>query len=198
MSDNKEMTRREVLKSIGIRASVVVTLPVLAPGAAAYAHLHYSPQSKTRPQPPQLEFFTEGENQTLIEMSERIIPADESSPGAEAARVNEYIDLLVSRSEDSVQESWREGLAAVNKSSRDVFGLDFVAASEDQQDEVLREISRNEESPRSVEEVFFRLMKDATFDGYYGSEIGIHHELRYQGNTFLIEWVGCPHPEHQG
>jgi hypothetical protein len=35
------------------------------------------------------------------------------------------------------------------------------------------------------------ISKDATLRGYYTSEIGIHQELKYQGNKFLREFVGC-------
>ena len=35
------------------------------------------------------------------------------------------------------------------------------------------------------------MVKQATVRGYYTSEIGIHQELRYKGNRFLREFVGC-------
>ena len=35
------------------------------------------------------------------------------------------------------------------------------------------------------------MTKQATIRGYYTSEIGIHQELRYKGNQFLPEFVGC-------
>jgi hypothetical protein len=40
-------------------------------------------------------------------------------------------------------------------------------------------------------ETFFALTKRATIHGYYTSEIGIHKELRYKGNRFLLKFVGC-------
>jgi hypothetical protein len=40
-------------------------------------------------------------------------------------------------------------------------------------------------------EAFFAVTKDATLHGYYSSEIGIHKELRYKGNSILAEFVGC-------
>ncbi|MGH9163709.1 MAG: gluconate 2-dehydrogenase subunit 3 family protein [Vicinamibacteraceae bacterium] len=74
------------------------------------------------------------------------------------------------------------------------------------------DLSRNEqpkETPRFMEDIFgevsivdpaaqrppleafFALTKEATIRGYYTSEIGIHKELRYKGNKFLVEFVGC-------
>jgi hypothetical protein len=40
-------------------------------------------------------------------------------------------------------------------------------------------------------EAFFADTKQATIHGYYTSEIGIHQDLRYKGNTLLADFVGC-------
>jgi hypothetical protein len=200
-NEKDEITRREAIKTIGVGAGAIVALPVLsatsAAQEAAHDHAHHAVQAATGTQPQPLRFFTEEENRTVIEMTERIIPADDSSPGAKAAKVNEYIDLIVSESPDPTRQTWREGLAAVNKMSRDKFGKTFPDASADQQVELLKEISKKEKSPQTVEEKFFRTIKYATVDGYYTSEIGIHKELHYKGNTYLKEFTGCTHPEHQ-
>jgi len=130
-------------------------------------------------------------------MSDRIIPADDHSPGAQAAGVAAYIDLIVSESPDVAKNTWREGLAAINKMSANKFGKTFADSTVEQQTSLLEEISKNEKSPQTVEEKFFRTIKYATIDGYYTSEIGIHKELDYKGNTYLKEFTGCTHPEHQ-
>ena len=44
---------------------------------------------------------------------------------------------------------------------------------------------------RPLLEAFFADTKQATIHGYYTSEIGIHQDLRYKGNTLLGEFVGC-------
>ena len=44
---------------------------------------------------------------------------------------------------------------------------------------------------RPLLEAFFADTKQATIRGYYTSEIGIHQDLRYKGNTLLAEFVGC-------
>jgi gluconate 2-dehydrogenase gamma chain len=203
MADEKEqVTRRDALKTIGVGVSVIATLPVLGGNAGAqdpgaHDHSHNAAQGTAPAKTQQLKFFTEDENKTVIEMSERIIPADDHSPGAKAAAVNQYIDLIVSESTDLTKQTWREGLAAINKMSRDRFGKSFADASADQQIDLLKEISKNERSPQTVEEKFFRTIKYATVDGYYTSEIGIHKELHYKGNAYLKEFTGCTHPEHQ-
>lgn len=203
-NEKDEITRREAIKTIGVGAGVIATLPVLGTRSqasqaqqAAHDHANHATQSAAAAQSQPLRFFTEDENRTVIEMSERIIPADDSSPGAKAAKVNEYIDLIVSESPDPTKQTWREGLAAINKMSRERFDKAYHDASADQQIELLTEISKNEKSPQTVEERFFRTIKYATIDGYYTSEIGIHKELHYKGNTYLKEFTGCTHPEHQ-
>jgi hypothetical protein len=202
--DRENMTRREAIKTITVGAGVVATLPVLG-GAAlgqdeAHGHVHSSAVSaqsdENKSQP--LKFFTEEENRTVTEMTERIIPADDSSPGAKAARVSEYIDLIVSESPAVTKNLWRDGLAAVNKKSREMFGKAFADATVDQQVELLKQISKNEKASSTDLERFFRTVKYATIDGYYTSKIGIHQELKYKGNSYLKEFVGCTHPEHQG
>lgn len=59
-----------------------------------------------------------------------------------------------------------------------------------QLDTLLGEVRRPD--PRLTPlQVFFADTKQATIHGYYTSEIGIHQELRYKGNTLLAEFVGC-------
>jgi hypothetical protein len=201
--EKDDLTRREAIKRIGALGSVIATLPVIGNAQSqtgAHSHLHtaQATPSARATKTGALKFFTGEENRTVIEMAERIIPADESSPGARAARVNEYIDLIISQSPESTKLSWREGLAAINKVSRDKFGKAFADASVEQQVELLTEISKNERNPQTTEERFFRTIKHATVDGYYTSEIGIQKELRYKGNAYLKEFTGCTHPEHKG
>jgi len=199
MAEEKDqLTRRDALKTIGVGVGVIASLPVLNNGAVAQEHNHANhsaPAVAAAKQP--LKFFTEDENKTLIELSECIIPADDHSPGARAAAVNEYIDLIVSESPEATKQIWREGLATINKMSRDKFGKAFADSSADQRVQLLTEISKNERSPQTLEERFFRTVKNATADGYYTSEIGIHKELHYKGNSYLKEYTGCTHPEHQ-
>lgn len=203
MADKEEqVSRREAIKTIGAGVGVIATLPVLGGSAgaqeiAAHEHSHDAGQATAPAKAQPLKFFTEEENRTVVEMSERIIPADEHSPGAKAAGVSQYIDLVISESPDVTKQTWREGLAAINKMSSDKFGKPFAASTVDQQIELLKEISKNERSPQTVEERFFRTIKYATVDGYYTSEIGIHKELHYKGNAYLKEFTGCTHPEHQ-
>ena len=134
---------------------------------------------------------------TITALSENIIPTDSHSPGAKAARVDEFVNETVSASGQTIQKLWVDGLAAVDKLAEREFGKSFADCSADQQIKILTRISQNEEKPATLEERFFVALKQATIDGYYLSDVGIHQELQYQGNAVLAEFPGCTHEEHK-
>jgi hypothetical protein len=146
--------------------------------------------------PSQPHFFTPAEMTSISLISDLIIPADEQSPGAKAAGVPVFIDLMISESSVETKNLWRNGLAAVDQLCKKEFGDSFGTLTSEQQVAVLRLISRNEYQPRRIEERFFIAIKGLTVDGYYTSELGIHQELRYKGNAYLKDFAGCTHPEH--
>ncbi len=104
---------------------------------------------------------------------------------------------MVSESPEETKTLWRDGLAAMDKMSQAKFSKAFNRATPKQQIALLTDISQNENKPQTIEERFFKAIKNLTIDGYYTSKIGIHQELGYQGNTYVKEFKGCTHPEHQ-
>ena len=44
---------------------------------------------------------------------------------------------------------------------------------------------------------FYRLVMEMTVEGFYTSCVGVIDVLEYQGLTYLNEFPGCTHPEHQ-
>ena len=174
--------RRTVLKAIG----TVVALPWLSDeGLLAFARL----QETDGPSP--LKVFSKPQFDALEVLTEAIIPTDERSPGAKRARVADYIDLLLSELDREVALQWIGGLAALDAEALSRFRSPFSRLRDAQVDAILQTISRNEKSPQTPLEVFFVMAKQATIRGYYTSKIGIHDELRYKGNQFLREFVGC-------
>ncbi|HKC88473.1 MAG TPA: gluconate 2-dehydrogenase subunit 3 family protein [Blastocatellia bacterium] len=152
------------------------------------------PKSGRRPAKAQTEahrFFTPDEFATVDELSELIIPTDEHSPGARAAKVAEYIDRRLAESfEDEPKTQWREGLKLVDQISVEMNGRPFMRASQDQRVAVLTRMARNESNPEKPEEKFFVELKSRVARAYYTSKIGIHDELEYKGNTYLREFAG--------
>jgi hypothetical protein len=184
MSKARGVTRRTALKAFG--TSAVVLLPTLSnEGLLAFNRLQAGNA------PPSPKVLSTSQLATLEQLVEAIIPADDRSPGAKEARVADYIDLLLSESDDELALQWMGGLAALDARAAAQFRVPFVRLSAAQVDSILAEISANELTPVTPLERFFVMTKDATIHGYYTSEIGIHRELRYKGNQFLQEFVGC-------
>ncbi len=155
-----EIGRRDLIK--------IATGAALASWSRAGAHL----------------FFTEDEYALVDELTELIIPADEHSGGARAARIAEFIDGVVAAAfQQSERDAWREGFARVNALSREIYGSDFLKCPGPSRAAVLARMARNEAAPRAPEELFFGELKALTIRGYYTSKIGIHDEIGYLGNT---------------
>lgn len=205
MSDEKDnITRRRALKVIAVGVGTASALPVLnnqAQAQQAHAHHGAAAQAKGKTGAAKAaaapKFFNAQQMALITTMSDIIIPTDDHSPGAKAAEVPAFIDLMVSESPEETKTLWRDGLAAVDKMSQSKFSKDFNGASPEQQVSLLTEISKNERNPKTTEERFFRALKNLTIDGYYTSEIGIKQDLQYKGNTYMKEFKGCTHPEHQ-
>jgi hypothetical protein len=200
MSEEKNnVSRRDALKGIGV---IGASLPVLNTNVLAQDHQHSSHGQATKAAPAKAaykaKFFNAGQMALVATISELIIPTDDSSPGAIAAEVPQFIDLMISESPAETKKLWTDGLAAMDKLSQSKNSAAFDKATKDQQVAILTEISKNEAKPQTLEERFFRAIKNMTVDGYYTSKIGIHQELKYKGNTYLKEFKGCTHPEHQG
>jgi hypothetical protein len=144
----------------------------------------------------QPKFFTAVEMKTLDALTETIIPADGHSPGARAAHVSEYIDVILSEAKPDVKTLWSEGLAAMDLLASKTFGKPYAQCSDEQQHDLMAGVAGNEEKPVTQEGRFFVALKSATIDGYYTSAIGIHQDLEYQGNTAVLEFPGCHHESH--
>jgi len=134
----------------------------------------------------QFAFFTPAEQRLLERLMEWIIPADEHSPGAKAARVPAFADLMIASGPDRAKAAWRAGLQA------------FGAAEHGQPLEtVLARAAAEEQAPASELGRFFVDLKRMTVDGYYTSSVGIHDEMGYVGNQHLTAAPECDHPEHK-
>ena len=177
--EESELSRRELLK-LGASAAFAVALTGLETNALAE-----SAQGRAA------LFFTREEFALVDELTELIIPADDHSPGARAARAADYIDFRLSESlEESPKTLWRNGLKRIEELSQEMHGQPFLKSSREQRIALLTRISQNETKPVKSEELFFNELKSRTARAYYSSKIGIHTEMEYKGNTYLKEFVG--------
>jgi len=136
------------------------------------------------------------QNDTVVAMIDQIIPATDT-PGAKGARVNEFIDVILTDWADAEErKNFLDGLAGVDKQTNDLFGKNFVDASPAQQVTLLRSMDESvatqrtrrmrhgntipEERDKQLRGEFFNVFKGITVHGYYTSEIGFSQELNLQ------------------
>ena len=179
------MQRREALKVLMAGG----VLPVLSSDLFAFFQ-------EAQPKPGYvLRTLNPHQNETVVAMIDQIIPATET-PGAKGARVNEFIDVILTEwATDAERQSFAAGLADVDKQSSELFGKDFAAASPAQQLTLLRAMDEiamalPQEPPHHGNHVperdtqlkgdFFKVFKGITVHGYYTSEIGFSQELKLQ------------------
>jgi Gluconate 2-dehydrogenase subunit 3 len=173
-----DLSRRDLIK---LGAAVTVAASVGVGEALAQSGAANSPSS----------FFTPHELALVDELSEMIIPTDEHSPGARAAKVAAYIDGFIAEAwDDNVKTAWREGLSLVDKLSQDASGKPFLQASPEQRLAIVTRMAQNEDRPGTPEQRFFGDLKARVVHAYYTSEIGIKQEMEYKGNSYLNEFVG--------
>jgi hypothetical protein len=152
------------------RREAIVTLAALtAPGASA-----------------QTTFLNAAELTWLAAIADTIIPRTDT-PGASDAGVPAAIDRRLTAT-PTLAERFRAGMKALDAVAQSQFGALFPALSEAQKIELLK---------GRQDDAFFRMMKGMTVDAYYTSKEGLAGELGWHGNTFLPEFKGCTHPEHQ-
>lgn len=144
-------------------------------------------------------FLSAHQNDTLIRLSDLIIPETES-PGAKAAFVNRFLDLLMAAEDSDTQKSFLNSLAFFDGESRKRYGDAFVFATEEEQVELLNYLSYPHRlvTWQSTESKFqghlhFQVLKDWISRAYYSSEIGMK-ELGWQDSPFHDPFKGCEQP----
>ena len=193
------MNRRKALTNMSLVLSVASSVSALS-GLSAEAlvaqgksvHQHVSGKVEANPNAP-LKVFNPHQNQTVLVLCELIIPQT-TTPGARAARVNEFIDIFLSSVNASKRQEFLEGLQWIDMRSQQLFQNLFVKATAQQQTELLTRLSVPNSTETTSGQNFFKLIKGLTVFGYYTSKVGIEEELKFEG---WVEYKGCTHPEHQ-
>lgn len=194
------MNRREALRMLTAGA----VLPVLTPELFAFYQQAHPGSSYS------LRTLNPHQNDTVAAMIDQIIPATDT-PGAKVARVNEFIDVILTEwATEEERQNFLNGLADMDKQSNELFGKDFASASSSQQVALLRSMDdaaavlraeRQSHAPNTVPEPdtqlkgdFFSVFKNITLHGYYTSEVAITKELNPEGRSvFEIIMPGAFH-----
>ena len=179
------MQRREALRVMFAGA----VLPVLTPEMFRMFRQAQPPPGYT------MRTLTGHWNDTVVAMIDQIIPATDT-PGAKGARVNEFIDVILTEwALPEERKNFLDGLAGIDKQSESLYGKNFSDATPEQQVVQLRAIDDAVMSNRSVrprhgntvpkpdaqlEGNFWEVFKRITIHGYYTSEIGFTQELKLE------------------
>jgi hypothetical protein len=204
MENGREITsidRRQAITQLAVAFGAVSSMPYLggqsveslfAQGTGIHQHL--TQKVETGSDSP--VFLNAHQIQTVAVISELIIPQT-TTPGAGAAKVSQFIDLLLTNLEPAFQQDFLAGLTWIDKRSGELFQKTFVEATAQQQTHLLTGISSESSAADSIGSDFFGKIKSLVVFGYYTSKEGLETELGYQGPGYPGVYPGCTHPEHQ-
>ena len=171
------MDRREAIKQLAFLSGGALSVTTVA-GIMGGCTTQKSSSSGFSP-----ATLSEAQNNLVTQFSERIIPATDT-PGAKAAKVNEYIDhMLTNWNTEEEKTHFLEGLDHVDELSNQQFDSNFVDLEEADQIVVIENLEQEaKDNPNPVPDSdlkpIFSMMKEFTVVGYYTSEIGATKELK--------------------
>jgi glucoside 3-dehydrogenase (cytochrome c) hitch-hiker subunit len=181
------MQRRELFRLLAAGA----VMPAVGPSVIAL--MHNAIRESQAASGGALRSLDARQNATVTVMAEMILPQTET-PGAQGAKVNEFIDVILTDwATDDERKTFLQGLAGVDERSEQLFGKAFADSAAAQQESLLRamdeEWARVEHLPKphhtahqdrdqQLQGNFFGVFKRLTLFGYYTSEIGFTQELQ--------------------
>ena len=129
-------------------------------------------------------FFTLDEARTLASMVDQIIPPDQDA-GAVWAGVVNYVDRQLCGPYEALQLVYRQGLGAVDQTSRSAYGKIFANLEGPQQIELLHRLEDGK-APGAAWTLlssgeFFGYVVDHSMQGFYG-------DPRHGGNREGVSW----------
>src|SRR5882724_4485125 len=147
-------------------------------------------------------FLDEHQNETLIVLSDLMIPATDT-PGAKEAQVNRYIDVVLAAETSEVQRAFLNSLGFLDGESMRRFKAAFRYLSRENQDDLLHGMAYprsgskwtgESESKPDVGHEHFAALKKSIMPAYYSSQIG-EQELGWDGAFSHGIFVGCEDAE---
>jgi hypothetical protein len=179
------MHRRELFRLLGAGA----VLPAMSPELLSALHAAHPGEDY------KLRSLGDHQNATVLAMIDQIIP-ETDTPGAKGAKVNEFIDLILTDwATPDEKKSFLDGLAWIDKKSTELYAKPFVETNAAQQESLLRAVDEVAMSDRhrparhgntvpdfdaQMKGPFWVVFKNITLHGYYTSQIGFEKELKQQ------------------
>jgi hypothetical protein len=129
-------------------------------------------------------FLNAEQDKTLVALSEVVVP------GSTSAKVNQFIDLLLSVDTVEHRRDFVGSLMGVDEDAKKRFGRGFAALGQNEQVIVVTDFSGQEAHCSEFEN-----LKEWIVGAYYSSEQGMR-ELGWNGNYAFENYPGCEHGEH--
>jgi gluconate 2-dehydrogenase gamma chain len=179
----REVSRRDLFKTVGVGAAAAVAGAPLATSTAAG-----QVTAASRPQLEALETLTAAEADILEAICARLIPSDENGPGAAEARAAHYIDRALTGPLRSSRDAYAAGLSALDAYAQVSKGVPFVKLAPHDQDAVLTDMENNVATgfvPNAA--TFFNLVRIHTIQGTFCDPY-------HGGNANFVGWqlIGYP------
>jgi hypothetical protein len=196
------MNRRELLRNslLTIAAAASVNIPA---EALIFASGDDASRELARPDWKPV-FLSTQQNETLIALGETIIPATDT-PGAKAALVNRFLDLVLPVLPPETQQEFLHSLTWFDTGATARYKANFVNLSDGEKQDFLNLVAwphthvRWGETDANFEgHEHFERMKKWIASAYYSSSIGLK-ELGWDGWPARGDFKGCEHQpdEHQ-
>jgi gluconate 2-dehydrogenase gamma chain len=132
--------------------------------------------------------LTAAQAATLEAFVARLLPSDESGPGALEAGAARYIDRALGNALGSSREAYAAGLAALGAYAERTVGRPFAELEPDMQDALLGELEQNRVAGFTPDSLtFFNLVLAHTLEGTFG-------DPHYGGNRDFIGWELLGYP----
>lgn len=176
------MDRREALKRISVLMGGAVSATTVS---GILGGCRVGPQGETFVP----ATLSSDQNELVATIAELIIPETDTG-GARAARVNEFIDkMLTDWLSDDEKNRFLAGLNNVDAVAVESGGASFVDLSNEDQTQILtgleearmawrQRVASGEADRRELP--FFEMIRELTIAGYYTSEIGASQELKHE------------------
>jgi hypothetical protein len=199
----RRITRRDLGWTIGRAFATAAAQPFFSEWlASAQTAAHTYPHRGGISAPPAPDrwsnykpaFFSPAQFKMLDHFTAILIPSDDT-PGAREAHVAPFIDFVVNAAAEyapEIQEEWRNAMDWLTANR-------FGEMQPQAQFQFIQEISTPERDREKTHAGFaaYQMIKDMTVRAFYTSRVGLIDVLEYKGNTYLTEFPGCTHPEHQ-
>jgi hypothetical protein len=121
----------------------------------------------------------------LDEVAETILPTTAGSPGAKAAKVGDFMTVIVRDNyEEKDQKIFMAGIKKLDEASKAKNSKSFMESTAEQRHALLVDLDKEQKAYQKDKKKedpthYFRMMKELTLWGYFTSEIGATKALRY-------------------